>query len=170
MHQSLIIIDGPMGSGKTTIGKIIHKKLKRTVILSKDGIKWLISDFERGERDNSIVSAVLMEMCKEYVRQGISLLIPQGFWKKEYLDPYIKLAEENNLKIYIYKLEASRDVLLERIEKRSKPELANVPVPYERVLKNIKTWEDNKYEIGKVFDTSRLSADEIVELILKDLS
>lgn len=169
MQQSLIIIDGPMGSGKTTIGKLLHKELARTVILSTDAIKWFISDFERGERDNAISAAVLMAMCKEYIRQGMSILLPQAFWKKEYLEPYIRLAKENNMQLHVYQLETPKDILLDRIGKRPKPELANTPVPQERILKNLQTWEDNRYEMGKTFDTSQLSPDEIVKLILADL-
>lgn len=159
-----------MGSGKTTVGKLLHKKLKRTAILSTGAIKWFISDFERGERDNVISAAVLIQMCKEYIKHGISILLPQGFWKKEYLDPYVKLAEENNLKLFVYQLEAPKNVLLERISKRSQSGLATSPVPQERIEKNLKTWEENRYQMGKVLNTNELKPEEIVQLILKDLS
>ena len=169
MNKSLIIIDGPMGSGKTTIGKLLHKRLKRTVLLSSDAIKWFISDFERGERDNAISGAVLQAMCKEYIKHDINILLPQGFWKKKYLEPYLKLAEENNLNLFVYQLEAPREVLLERLKNRPKPEPAITPVPQERIIQNLNTWEENRYQLGKVFNTVELSPEEIVQLILKDL-
>lgn len=169
MKKFLIIIDGPMGSGKTTIGKLLHKKLKRTARLSTDGIKFLLSDFERGERDNAITTSVLMQMYKEYVRQGINILLPQGFWKKEYIEPYIKFAKKNKLKTFIYQLEAPREVLLKRIENRPKPALAKTPVPKSRILLNLKTWEKHKYQMGKNFDTTKLSPEQVVKEILKDL-
>ena len=169
MQQFLMIIDGPMGSGKTTIGKLLAKELPRTAMLSTDAIKFFISDFERGERDNAISAAVLREMCKEYIKQGLNVLLPQGFWKKEYLEPYINLAKENNLKLFVYQLEGSTDFLLERIKNRPKPEAAKTPVPEERILKNLKTWEDNRYQLGKVFNVNELSSEEIAKLILKDL-
>jgi len=159
-----------MGSGKTTIGRLLHKKLKRTAILSTDAIKFFISDFKRGERDNAISAAVLMQMCKEYIKHDINILLPQGFWKKGYVQPYIKLAKENNLKLLICQLEAPRDILLERIALRPKPTLAKTPVPKSRVLRNLQTWEENRYEIGKKFDTSKLSPEKIVRLILNDLN
>lgn len=165
----MIIIDGPMGSGKTTIGKLLHPQLKRTVMLSTDAIKFFISDFERGERDNAISAAVLMQMCKEYIKHDINILLPQGFWKKEYLDPYLKFAEENNIKVYMYQLEGSKDMLLERIKNRPKPELAKTPVPEERILKNLKTWEDNRYVLGKVFNVNELSSEQISNIILSDV-
>ncbi len=169
MKQFLIIIDGPMGSGKTTIGNFIHKQLPRTAKLSTDAIKWFISDFERGEGDNAITAAVLIQVCKEYIKQGINILLPQGFWKKEYIEPYIKLAEENNLKLFIYQLDGPKDILLERIKNRPKPELAKTEVPFERVLKNLQTWEENKYQTGKVFNISELTSEQIAQQILKDV-
>ncbi|TSC71160.1 MAG: Uncharacterized protein G01um101449_88 [Parcubacteria group bacterium Gr01-1014_49] len=170
MSKFLVIIDGPMGSGKTTIGNLLHSGLKRTAILSTDKIKFFLSDFERGERDNAISAAVLMQMCREYIKHGINIVLPQGFWKKEYLEPYIKLAEENNLKLFVYQLEAPKDVLLERLRNRPKPVLAKTPVPEEKILQNLKTWEENRYDLGKVFDTSKLSSEEIAQAILKDLA
>lgn len=170
MEKFLIIIDGPMGSGKTTIGKLLQAKLKRTAMLSIDGIKFFISDFERGERDNAISAAVLMQMCKEYIKHDINLLLPQGFWNKKYLEPYIKLAEKNNLKLFIYQLEGSRELLLQRIKNRPTSELAKTPVSEERILANLKTWEENRYELGKVFNIDELSSEEIADLILVDLN
>jgi uridine kinase len=79
MKHFMVLINGAMGSGKTTIGRLVHSKLPRTAILSTDAIKFLISDFERGERDNAIATAVLYQMCREYIRQEINTLIPQGF-------------------------------------------------------------------------------------------
>lgn len=169
MDKSLIIINGPMGSGKTTIGRLLHSRLERTAILSTDAIKFFLSDFERSDRDNSISAAVLMQMCKEYIKQGINVLLPQGFWKKEYIEPYIRFAEENDTRLFVYQLEAPRWVLMERVKNRPKSELAKTPVPEERVVKNLDTWEENRYWLGKVFDTSKLSSEEIVTEIIKDI-
>lgn len=169
MKNFLVLIDGPMGSGKTTIGKILHSKLKRTAILSTDAIKFFISDFERGERDNAISAAVLMQMCKEYIRQEINIVLPQGFWKKEFIDPYMQFADENNLALFVYQLEAPKEMLLKRISNRPKPAQAKTPVPVERILKNLETWESSRYEMGKVFDTATQSAEEIADCILQDL-
>src|SRR4051812_7530881 len=80
-QKRVIIIDGPMGSGKSTVGALVSAKLKRSAFVNEDKIKWFISDFKRGKKDNAIVRAVLIEMCKEYLKQDISLVIGQGFIK-----------------------------------------------------------------------------------------
>lgn len=169
MQKFLIIIDGPMGSGKTTIGKLVHTQLPRTAILSTDAIKFFISDFERGERDNAISAAVLMQMCKEYIKHDINILLPQAFWRIEYIEPYMKLAEENGLQFFAYQLEGSRKLLLERIHNRPTPAAAKTPVPEERILNNLKTWENNRYGLGKIFNVDTLNSEQIASLILADV-
>jgi len=169
MKPFIAIIEGPMGSGKSTIGALVHKKLKRAALLSTDRIKWFISDFERGKRDNKITAKVMYAMVEEYLNQGISVLIAQGFWRKEYVDPYIKLAKEKNIDLFMYELEAPREVLLDRIQKRGKVDEARLPVPKERILKNLDTWRQNRYGIEKVFDTSKQDPEEVARYILKEL-
>lgn len=167
MNNFLVIIDGPMGSGKTTIGKILHSKLKRTAVISSDKIKFFISDFERGERDNTITGAVLQQMCREYIKHGINIVLPQGFWKKEYIKPYIELAKENNLKLFIYQLEAPREVLIDRIKNRASQ--MTKPVPQERIDQNLDSWESHRYQTEKTFDTTKFNPEDIATLILDDL-
>lgn len=169
MKQFLIIIDGPMGSGKTTIGTLVHKKLKRTALVGTDRIKWFVSDFKRGPEDNKMTAEVLFVMCEEYIKQGINILIPQGFWKKEYLDEYIDLAKKNNLELFVYQLETPKEILLKRLAERPMPALATSRVPKARILKNLKTWEENRYDLGRVFDTSKQSAEQITKEILKEV-
>ena len=82
-----------MGSGKTTISSLLHSKLPRTALLGMDKIKWLLSDFQR-TNDYDLVSKVMVGMCKTFLEQGCNLLIEQAFWKKEYVQPYIDLANE----------------------------------------------------------------------------
>lgn len=158
-----------MGSGKTTIAALLNKKLKRTAHLSVDRIKFFVSDFKRGPEDNTMTTAVLVKMINEYIQQGINILIAQGFWKKEYMEPYIKIAKKNKLNLFIYQLEAPKEVLLERIAARPKPKEAKTAVPKSRILKNLKTWKENRFVLGNVFDTSVVSTDKIVKTILKDI-
>lgn len=169
MKPYMIIIDGPTGSGKTTIASLLNKKLKRTAHLSIDRIKFFVSDFRRGAEDNAMTTAVLMKMITEYIEQGINLLIAQGFWKKEYMEPYIKIAKKNNLKLFVYQLEAPKETLLARKNERPKPKEAKTRVSKARTLKNLKMWEENKLTHDKTFDTSKVSAEEVTKVILKDI-
>ena len=164
----MIIIEGPMGAGKTTISDLLHPKLPRTAYLGMDKIKWFLSDFQRTNEDNGLVNRVMHGMAKTFLEEGCNLLIGQGFWKKEYVQPYVDLAEKMKVDLYFYHLEAPVDVLRERI--KSRPDTPNKPpLTDERIEKNLKTWKENKYELGKTFDTTKFSPEEVVELIIQDL-
>lgn len=66
-------------------------------------------------------------------------------------------------------VEAPRATLLERIAERPKPKDARMQISKTRVLKNLKMWEENKCMRGKAFDTSKISAKEVVKVILRDI-
>ncbi len=163
-----VIIEGPMGSGKTTIAEILHKQLKRTAFLGIDRIKFFLSDFTRNAEDNKLAANVVHTMVRSYLEQGCNILLPQGMWKKEYLEPYLALAKEFNVDVFMYQLEAPREVLMERIMERRKSK--NLPELTEgRAERNIDTWEQNRYNLGKVINTVEYSPDEVAKIIMSDL-
>ena len=132
-----------------------------------DKIKWLLSDFKR-ENDYDMISHVMLAMGKTFLEQGGNLLIEQAFWKKEYVQPYLNLATEFKADLHFYQLVAPIDVLRKRASER--PNTPNKPpVTTERIEKNLKTWKDNRYELGKTIDTTEFSVEEIVNSIIKDL-
>ena len=169
MKPYMIIIDGPMGSGKTTLANLLNKKLKRTVHLGIDRIKFFVSDFKRNTEDNAMTSLVVMRMIDEYVKHGINIVIAQGFYRNEHLNPYIKLAKKNKIKLFMYQLEAPREILLERLINRPKPPEASTKVSKTKIMKNLKSWVEHRQKFEKVFDTSRVLIDTVAKEILKDI-
>ena len=164
----MIIIEGPSGSGKTTIGDLLHKRLKRTALLGIDRIKWFVSDFRRDFEDNEAVARITESMEREFLAKGFNVLLPQGMWKKEYLDYHLKIVEDFGIDLYMYQLEAPREVLIERIRNRRRKE--GSPEQTEgRAERNLDTWEENRYEYGKHISTVDYEPEEVVEIILKDI-
>jgi predicted kinase len=172
MKKFIVIIDGPMGSGKSTVGELLVKKFKRTALVNEDKIKWFISDFRRSIKDNSIVRAVLIQMCKEYLKQGISIIVAQGFLKGiRPLTPYIAMAKKNKARFIIYHLDAPKEVLLERIDERRKTRISDKkPIAASRIHRNIRRWKANRYVIGKEFKTEKISAKTIASGIFKEVT
>jgi len=164
-----IIIDGPMGSGKSTIAKLLHKELKRTAILGLDKVKWFVSDFQRNKKDNTIARHVVLAMVNEYIRHNLNILIDQGFKRAEYMDDFMKIAKKNKLPLYIFQLTMPRNVLLKRLKKRGTAKEANKPVPKTRILRNLREHERYKFGKAKIFDSSRLTVRQIVNKILEEI-
>lgn len=164
----LIIIDGPMGSGKTTVSALLHKKLKRTAHIGLDRIKWFISDFKRAPKDNDIVRSVVSVMTKEYLKQGISVIIEQGM-RKERIDALKKVAKQSHARFLAYQLTAPKAVLLKRVHQR--PHLSNRPkVTPARIERNWKAYlKSHKKPIATLIDVEKLTAKQVANRILKDL-
>lgn len=170
MKKFIVILDGPMGSGKSTVGQLLAEKLKRTALVHEDRIKWFISDFRRSKRDNAIVRAVLIKMCKEYLKHDISLIIPQGFMEKRRpIAPFLAMARKEKCRILVYHLDAPKSILLERIKNRKKSKQIRAPIAKTRIQRNIRAWRKNRYVIGKEFQTDKISAKKISEEILKEI-
>ena len=169
MKPFFIIIDGSMGSGKTTVAGLIHKKLPRTALVGTDLIKWFVSDFERTKRDNDITRNVLVAMCAEYLKNGVSILLAQGFLQSANRAPYIKLAKRLNVRLLEYRLEAPHEVLLQRLENRPKPVQTKTSVSKSRILENLRLHAQHRYSGAMNIDTSKMSAKTVADTILKDV-
>ncbi len=165
---SLIIIDGPMGSGKTTVAKLLHQKLKRTAHLGLDRVKWFISDFKRIPEDNEIVRNVIMQMAKEYLRQGISVIIEQGM-RKDAIVRMTRMAKRYDARCFVYQLEAPKPLLLARIHGRprlpGKPRISNA-----RIERNYRSHAEHKYMDAIVLDAEKFTAQRIANRIVKDVA
>jgi cytidylate kinase len=172
MKKFIIILDGPMGSGKSTVGEILAKKLKRTALINGDKIKWFISDFKRCKKDNAIVQAVLEQMCKEYLKQGISLVIAQAFLNGiRPILPYVMMAKKNGAELLVYHLNAPKEVLLNRIDERKKnSKFSRTPIAKTRIYRNIRNWKKYRYSIGKELETDKIRAAKIASMILKEIN
>ena len=167
MKKFLLIIDGPMGTGKTTVAKILHEKIKHTAHIRLDQIKWLVSGFQRTPAQNEMTRAVVMEMVKEYLCHGINAILEQGM-KKEHIAVYKRLAKKYKAQCLIFQLDAPKEVLFERVRQRpptpGKPKVSNA-----RILRNYRFHLANKHNNGIKIDTEKVTPKKIADYILKEL-
>ena len=164
----LLLIDGPMGSGKTTVAKILHGRLKRTAYLGLDRVKSIISDFKRNPFDNEISRNVELAMTKEYLKQGINVIVEQGMTLR-HIKAFKKIAKKYNANLFIYQLDAPKKLLTERVFERAKLKGKFKPSKA-RVERNYKIHLKNKDKGAVVFDTEKLSLQQIIKHILKELN
>ena len=162
----LILIDGPMGSGKTTVAKILHEKLKRTAHIGLDRVKRYISDFKKNPHDNNISRNIVLAMTQEYLRQDINVIIEQGMKKYE-IENFKKAAKKYNAHCFVFQLEAPKPLLESRVLARTQS--LGKKITKTRINRNYKIHIDNKYENAIVFDSEKLSPEQIVKFILKEM-
>lgn len=168
--QNLILIDGPIGSGKSTVAKLLHLKLKRTALLSLDRIKWLVSDYRPVHKDLQLASNIGKVMAKEYLRNNISVIVEKAFTRKEFLDEFARIGKNKKVKLFIYQIQAPLSVAIKRVAKRPIPKDGRgKPLSRARVVRNHKHYELYRYKKATVFDSVALSPETITRRILRDV-
>ncbi|MBU0999416.1 ATP-binding protein [Patescibacteria group bacterium] len=166
-NNFILLIDGMTGAGKTTITKLLAKDLPRTAIVGMDKVKKFITDFERGERDNTVAKEVVLVMVKKYLELGLSVIVDQPFKNTEEIELFENLARENRINLYGFQLFTSPEIAFNRVVNRQKD--YKDKVPEERIQRNISLFK-NKEDLGfTTIDTSELEPKDVAELILKDL-
>lgn len=168
-RQSLIIIDGLNGAGKTTVSKLLHARLKRSVRLSFDVIKRLISDYTPTDEYISLTDKVIKLLAKEYLEAGLSVIVDAFSPKEEFVEAYAKIAKKKSVEFHAFQIEAPHDVRFARIQERPLAEGAKKRMDKKWLKRNDENYLQNKYQKAVVFDSSKLSPEQIVSRIVKDL-
>ncbi|HJZ18932.1 MAG TPA: AAA family ATPase [Candidatus Nanoarchaeia archaeon] len=172
MKAFLIVIDGPMGAGKTTVAEALHKKLHKigrlNALISLDRLKRIVSGYKMDSKIHlNLSSDIGIAMTKEYLKKNIDVIVEKAFTKGEYLESFIKTLN-GRAKILVYQLEAPLDLRARRISKRKlHPEVKKRP-PLSKIKRNTKHYNESKYEKAIIFDTSKLTPNTIVNKIIKD--
>lgn len=170
----LVVIDGPMGSGKTTTARLLHSKLEGTVRLERSEIKRFISNFDE-DSHNKVVQDVAMVMVDEFLKNGVSVVV-EWTMSSGRVERFKEIAKKYNIRCYVYELYAPKDLLLKRVEERTRVLLKKEELPdknkeniYKNFENNYSFRIDHKYKDATVIDSSKLSIEEVGERILSDL-
>lgn len=168
MRPFLLIIDGPMGSGKTAAAKFLYERFPRTALLGMDRVKWFISGFTRNSRNNAIVNDMVLSMAGSLLRNGINVIVEQGF-KEGLAEKYQRLGASLHCRTITIKLIAPRNVLLARVRARRsrRGEKAHPAVAWTRVLRNMRLHEGKRPVCGALIDTSAMSPEQVAKVIVR---
>lgn len=165
-----------MGSGKTTTSRLLKERLKGTALLSLADIKRFISNFDENHDYNRISQEIILVMADEYLKRGINIIVEWAM-KEERVFQLKEIASKNNSSFHFYKLNAPKEVLIERVKNRTK-EILKVDELPERNLQNLESnFEenysfhlDNNSKEGVEVNSVEFNSHQIVEIILNDLS
>jgi len=166
----LILVDGPMGAGKTTVAQLLHKNLKYSALISLDPLKRLYSEFKSGDKKSlEIASDVGSAMAKTYLDKGINVIVEKAFTDRKFLTQFIKSSKTKNAKVYVYQIEAPLETRIERIKKRSIAKPKYKKPTLKRINKNHENYKTLRYENAIIFDSSKLTPRKIIKEILKEV-
>lgn len=172
----LVLIDGPMGSGKTTTSKLLSQRLPDAARVALPDIKRLVPNYNENEKTLLVIRDVIKVMVDKYLEHGVSVIIEQ-ITKSNGAEALKVLAQKHNARFYAFRLNAPEDIRLKRVLERTR-EMMNVPVLNETkinemtgyFLTNNQFYLDNPISIAESFDTQVLSPEQIVNEIVNRLS
>ena len=168
----LILIDGPMGSGKTTTSKLLNQKLPDTARVALPDIKRLIPNYRENEKTLAVVREVMKSVIDTYLEHGVSVIVEQ-ITKAEGAQILKDIAEKHGAEFHAYRLTAPRDIRLKRVHERTREMMAVPELPDSKIEElagyfepNNKFYLDNPVTAAEIIDTQALSSEQVAEHII----
>lgn len=174
-HLLLIVIDGPMGAGKTTTSKLLNEKIPGTARIALSDVKRFISDFEASHTYNKISQEIILIMAEEYLKRGVSVIVEWAM-KAERTESLTAIASKYDASSFIFQLDAPKELLLQRVLDRTKNLLSLDELPAENIQnirenfeKNYSFHLENKHQSGVIICSASSAPKEIVEQMLQQI-
>lgn len=162
MKKKLIIINGVMGVGKTTVSKKLYKSLKGAFWLDGDNV-WEMNPFVVNEENKKMVLDNIAYILNSFLRNSsckyvvFNWVIPTD----EVMEEILKRLDITNVEVYKYTLICTKEELFKRIRKDVDLKLRDEG-NFERSLKRYELY--NRMNTEKI-DTTNREVDYIVKLI-----
>ncbi len=162
--NSVIILRGPSGVGKSTISHLIQQKL---------GLNWTVIDVDKfkhympmkdGQSNRAERSKIAHDVSKFFAKamydKGYDVILEE-MYKKDYNDSIIEFLQTNDMRYLKVYLDAPIDLVVERAKARQKE------VPDNEIRRHFS--EVEPYEDDFIVDTTKYSSEEAVDLIIGQL-
>jgi predicted kinase len=169
MSQFIIILHGPICSGKSTATELLMSRHKGLFRVSFDTIKRLISDYTPGNY-RGVVNDILLALATAAFDKGFSLVVEGNVRiQKEMHVAYAELAKNNGIPFFAINIEAPLAILEERFKKRvasaAAAKLKISVTTLEGMMDRYDAYLTYKDSTLPLLDSSQLSSEEIVQKI-----
>ena len=172
----LILIDGPMGSGKTTTSKLLNQKLPDTARVALPDAKRLVPDFREYPETLRIIREVMLVMIDKYLENGVSVIIEQ-ITKSEGAHLLKGTAEKHGGAFYGFRLTANKELRWNRVRERTRQMMevdslsqAKTDELFGYFEPNDLFYNENPIEVSETIATDHLEPEQVADLIISKLS
>ncbi len=171
----LILVDGPMGSGKTTTSKLLNQKLPDIARVAMPDIKRLVPNYRENEKTLFVVKDVMKSMIDTYLTHGVSVVVEQVS-NKENIEDLEKIAKKHGAHFHAYRLTAPKEKRLKRVHERTKEMLGGGELLQSKIDEltgyfepNHQFYIDNPFDRAEIINTEGLSPEQVAEIIISKL-
>lgn len=166
MNTFLILLDGPKGSGKTTIRKLLQLQLQNTEFLSLDAARLSIPGSRATNEFNAQAFEILFTQIRACLKQKKNVVLDSGL-NDERFTILQNIAHEESAAVLAFSLIAPFETLAERVRERDA--LKGKQHDPERLRYTYTAQQSKDFSPFKIFDTTVLSKEEIVAEIMKEI-
>jgi len=169
----VILLHGPMGSGKTTVSKKLNELIVPSARVALPDIRRIVSGDHRENADIARVS--MLDLTESYLKQAIPVIV-EVVCKADYIEQYKELSEKHSVTFLPYYIYADSETRWERVCARTAAMMELDTLPQSKVdeLKPIFTHNQDFYdslqgELGTHLNTTDLSVASVVAKIQSEL-
>lgn len=173
----ILLLNGSYGVGKTTVGRILQNRLKKSVLYNPEWTGSILMrlpfNFSGAGTDDfqdidlwrkSVIKGI--KIFRQFVRETV--IVPMTFYRKDYFQEITGEICKIDDEFRVFCLTANYETILNRLEKRGeKIENGDSNWSIRKAKEFIKAHKDADF--GETIITEELSADEVAGEILKKL-
>lgn len=157
--KKIVLIGGPMGVGKSTVGKALSDKFPNAVYLEGD-LGWKNVPFILNDENKKKVLNNIIDMINNALNDYEVIILGWVLDYQSTIDYLIKDITDTN--IYSFSLLANEETITQRLENDIKNNIRKDDGVIQRSLSRIKRYDD---VCSFKIDTSFISVEQVVNLI-----
>lgn len=163
MRKKLIIINGVMGVGKTSVSKALYKQLDNSFWLDGDNC-WMMNPFEVTSENKYMVIDNITYLINNFIKNSKSkhIILNWVIHTDEIMDSILYKINMDKIDLYKITLICDEDTLVKRIKKDIKSGIRDE----DNIIRSLDKLKLYKNMNTLKIDTANKSIDEIVENII----
>lgn len=173
----VLILSGPAGSGKSSVGMELWKKMSdRPALICLDFLKNIIYQAESSDTFLDLATKNALSLTQNFLDANRSVILIKAFGAYRFVHPFIAEAENRQLPVYYIKLIAPLHILISRNATRrcysaekliEEMRWRKYTAPDERIEAIYRFCQTNAHSEGIEINTERFSLSEVVDKIYR---